>query len=169
MTKPVEKTLGMRALEREGISYTAFYFPESIHDALGVAAHCGLPPEQVFKTLVVELPDSAGKRRPEYLLVLVPGGRSLDLKRAAAGMGVKRLAMARREDAERVTGLKAGGISALGLLGKGFGVYLDEQALELEEIVVSAGRRGINLKLRREDFIRLTGARWLQASSPSAD
>jgi len=159
----------MRALEREGIPYTPFYFPENIHDALGVAAHCGLPPEQVYKTLVVEIPDPAGKRRPEYGLVLVPGGHSLDLKQAAAALGVKRIAMADRAAAERVTGLKAGGISALGLLGKGFGVYLDEQALQLEEIVVSAGRRGINLMLRREDFIRLTGAHWLKASAPEAD
>jgi Cys-tRNA(Pro)/Cys-tRNA(Cys) deacylase len=157
----------MRALEREGVSYTPFYFPENIHDALGVAAYCGLPPELVYKTLVVEVPDPAGKRRPEYILVLVPGGHSLDLKLAAAGLGVKRIAMAPREAAERVTGLKAGGISALGLLGKGFGVYLDEQARQLEEIVVSAGRRGINLRLRREDFIRLTDARWLKASAPS--
>jgi len=159
----------MRALEREGIPYTPFYFPENIHDALGVAAHCGLPPEQVYKTLVVEIPDPAGKRRPEYGLVLVPGGHSLGLKQAAAALGVKRIAMADRAEAERVTGLKAGGISALGLLGKGFGVYLDEQALQLEEIVVSAGRRGINLMLRREDFIRLTGAQWLKASVPEAD
>ncbi len=167
MSKPVEKTLGMRALERQGIPYTPLTFPETIHDALGVAEYCGLPPELVYKTLVVEVPDPAGKRRPEYVLVLVPGGHSLDLKQAAAGLGVKRVAMARREEAERVTGLKAGGISALGLLGKGFAVYLDEQARQLEEIVISAGRRGINLRLRREDFLRLTGARWLKASVPS--
>jgi Cys-tRNA(Pro)/Cys-tRNA(Cys) deacylase len=164
----VEKTLGMRALEREGIPYTPFTFPETIHDALGVAEYCGLPPEQVFKTLVVEVPDPAGRRRPEYVLVLVPGGHSLDLKQAAAGLGVKRVAMARQEIAEHVTGLKVGGISALGLLGKGFGVYLDERAQEFEEIVVSAGRRGINLQLRREDFVRLTGARWIRASVSSA-
>jgi Cys-tRNA(Pro)/Cys-tRNA(Cys) deacylase len=164
----VEKTLGMRALEREGIPYTPFTFPETIHDALGVAEYCGLPPEQVFKTLVVEVPDPAGRRRPEYVLVLVPGGHSLDLKQAAAGLGVKRVTMARQEIAEHVTGLKVGGISALGLLGKGFGVYLDERAQEFEEIVVSAGRRGINLQLRREDFVRLTGARWIRASVSSA-
>jgi len=168
LSKPVEKTLGMRALEREGISYTPFTFPEAIHDALGVAEYCGLPPEQVFKTLVVEVPDPAGRRRPEYVLVLVPGGHSLDLKQAAAGLGFKRATMARQEDAEHVTGMKVGGISALGLLGKGFGVYLDERAQEFEEIVVSAGRRGINLQLRREDFVQLTGARWIRASVSSA-
>ena len=167
MSKPPEKTLGMRTLDREGVPYTPYYFPEDIHDALGVAAYCGLPPEQVFKTLVVELPDPVGKKRPAHALVLIPGGYTLDLKQAAAEMGVKRLAMARREQAEQVTGLKAGGISALGLLGKGFGVFLDERARLHEEIVVSAGRRGINLKLRREDFIRLTGARWLKAGVPA--
>ena len=164
MSKPVEKTLGMRALEREGIPYTPFTFPETIHDALGVAKYCGLPPEQVFKTLVVEVPDPGGRQRPQHVLVLVPGGHSLDLKQAAAGLGVKRVTMARQEIAEHVTGQKVGGISALGLLGKGFAVYLDEQARQLEEIVISAGRRGINLRLRREDFLRLTGARWLKAS-----
>lgn len=162
---PPEKTLGMRALEREGIPYTPLYFPESIHDALGVAEHCGLPPEQVYKTLVVEVPNSARRQPPSFVLVLVPGGRSLDLKQAAVGLGVKRLAMARQDAAERVTGLKVGGISALGLLGKGIRVYLDESARELDEIVVSAGRRGINLTLRREDFMRLTGAKWLRATT----
>ncbi|MCJ7512971.1 MAG: hypothetical protein MUO23_08375 [Anaerolineales bacterium] len=162
---PPEKTLGMRALEREGIPYAPLYFPESIHDALGVAEHCGLPPEQVYKTLVVEVPNSARRQPPSFVLVLVPGGRSLDLKQAAVGLGVKRVAMARQDDAERLTGLKVGGISALGLLGKGIRVYLDDSARELDEIVVSAGRRGINLTLRRADFMRLTGAKWLRAST----
>jgi Cys-tRNA(Pro)/Cys-tRNA(Cys) deacylase len=168
VSKAPEKTLGMRALDREGIPYTPYYYPESIHDALGVAEHCGLPPEQVFKTLVVEVPDPGGRQRPRHVLVLVPGGFSLDLKQAAAGLGAKRVTMARQETAEHVTGLNVGGISALGLLGKGFGVYLDERAQEFEEIVVSAGRRGINLRMRREDFIRLTGARWIRASVSSA-
>jgi Cys-tRNA(Pro)/Cys-tRNA(Cys) deacylase len=160
-----EKTLGMRALEREAIPYDPIYFPESIHDALGVAAHAGTPAEQVYKTLVVQVPDLANNRRPTHVLVVVAGDRALDLKKTAAGLGVKRVAMARQDDAERMTGLKVGGISALGLLGKGFRVYLDRAAMLQDEIIVSAGRRGINLRLRRDDFMRITGAEWLDAST----
>jgi len=156
----------MRALEREGIPYTPFYFPENIHDALGVAAHCGLPPEQVYKTLVVQVIDPATQaplRSHKPLLILVAATRTLDPKKVAAALGVKRVGMARQADAERMTGLKVGGISALSLLHRGFEVYVDEPAMLFEEFVVSAGQRGLNLRLKVVDLLAVTGAGWMDA------
>ena len=72
--------------------------------------------------------------------------------------------MARQADAEGLTGLKVGGISALALLNKGFQIFLDRPALERTQIVVSAGRRGINLRLAVKDLVRVTGSRVVDAS-----
>lgn len=163
------KTLAMRVLDGKSIAYEVVEFPDSIHDALGVAEHSGLPAQAVYKTLVAQVVDSATGhplKSGKPVLIMVAAGRSLDLKKLAAGLGVKKAAMARQADAERLTGLKVGGISALALLNRGFRIYLDEQAILLESIVVSAGERGLNLRLKVDDLIAVTGARLLDASQP---
>lgn len=149
----------MRLLEKAGAPYEVLTFPESLHSADGVAQHFGIPLSQVYKTLAVARP-SGGKP----LLVMVAADRSLNLKALAAAVGEKKLAMARRAEAERLTGLKVGGISALALLNRGVQVYLDRPATELERIVVSAGRRGVNLWLGVQDLLRVTRAHVVDAS-----
>jgi Cys-tRNA(Pro)/Cys-tRNA(Cys) deacylase len=165
MDRP-KKTLASRVLEAQGIPYQVVLFPETIHDALGVAEHSGVPPSMVYKTLVVQTQEPTASRKTKAILVLVAADRSLDLKKVAYAIGAKRVEMAPRAEAERLTGLKVGGISALALLDRGFKVHLDEQAHLLEEIVVSAGQRGINLRLRVEDLRRVTGAEWADVSRP---
>ena len=149
----------MRLLESRGVEYDEIVFPQDIHDALGVAEVAGLPVQSVYKTLVVlgEPPAS----RPA--LILEPADATLDLKRAARGMGVKRVGMAGQAEAERLTGLQVGGISALALTHLRWPVFLDRRAESLESVVVSAGQRGRNVRLRVVDFIRVTGARWIDA------
>lgn len=154
------KTLAMRILEGQGISYDVVEFPEAIHDALGVAVHARLPPENVYKTLVVQAVDPGFKP----ILIMVAADRTLSLKRIAQAVGVKKVRMARHAEAERLTGLEVGGISALALLNKGFAIYLDEWATLLDDIVVSAGRRGLNLRLAVQDLIRVTGAELIEAT-----
>lgn len=154
-----KKTLAMRVLEGQNVDYQVVEFPESIHDARGVAEHAGIPVDHVYKTLVVQTNEP--KSKP--LLVMVAADRTLDLKKLAQAVGVKKLHMARHADAERLTGLKVGGISALALLNKGFTVYLDEEAISLDYIVVSAGQRGLNLRFDVEDLIRITGATLIPA------
>ncbi len=155
-----QKTLAMRVLEGQNVAYQVVEFPESIHDARGVAEHAGIPADHVYKTLVVQ--DNEPRSKP--LLVMVAADRSLDLKKLAQEVGVKKLQMARHVDAERLTGLKVGGISALALLNKGFSIYLDEEAILLDKIVVSAGQRGLNLRLDVDDLIRVTGAALVAAN-----
>jgi len=129
------------------------YSPD-IHSAEGVAEAVGLPPEQVFKTLVVV----STAARPQSYLAIVPGHREVDLKKLALATGEKKLRMATQREAEYLTGLQVGGISALALLNRGFRVYLDASAQEFDSILVSAGRRGINLQLAPDDLMRVTNA-----------
>ena len=146
----------MRVLDQRKIPYSAHSYDDAIHSADGAAAALGVPTEQVFKTLVV-LRD---KGRP--LLVVVSGDRELDLKRLATSVGEKRLRMSSRREAESLTGLLSGGISALALLDKGFAVCLDISARQWEQIYVSGGQRGINLQLKVGDFATVTGARFVE-------
>src|SRR2546430_13849016 len=118
----------MRVLEARGVRYEVLSFPDTIHSAVGVAAYYGLPPTQVYKTLVVVL--AQGKPA----LVLIAGDREIQLKRLAPVLGEKKLRMATQKEAEAWTGLKVGGISALALLQRGFPVYIDRTAVALDEI-----------------------------------
>ena len=156
----------MRILDQRQIDYTVREFPDSIHSADGVADYFDLPPEMVYKTLVV-LPGAGkpfGKTQEKPLLVMVAGSRELSLKKLAKAVGQKKVQMAPHKEAERLTGLQTGGISALALLRKNFPVYLDRPALELDRILVSAGKRGVNLELAVQDLIQLTKAKVIEAT-----
>lgn len=153
-----EKLNSMRILEQQKVSYIVREFPDTIHSADGVADHFGLPREWVYKTLVV-LPNTG-----KPMLVMVSGSRELDLRKLATAVGQKKVQMAPHKDAERLTGLQTGGISALALLHKNFAVYLDQPALALERILVSAGKRGVNLELAVQDLIRVTKAKVVEAT-----
>src|SRR3989304_4579810 len=131
----------MRLLEKRGVGYQPVVFPGPIHDALGVATYAGLSPEIVYKTLVVLVVDPLHRGAARALLAMIAAGRSLDLKKMARAAGAKRVEMAPQVEAERLTGLKVGGISALGLMDRGVPVYLDEAAPGLGGIVVSPGQR----------------------------
>jgi Cys-tRNA(Pro)/Cys-tRNA(Cys) deacylase len=148
------KTNAMRALDQRKIIYRAVSYSPEIHSATEVAEILEAPPNHVYKTLVV-LPES-GQGRP--MLVMVPGSKELDLKVFGASTGEKKVRMATQREAENLTGLLVGGISAPALLQKGFRVFIDEEALRLDQIYVSAGQRGINLQLARADLIKITEA-----------
>jgi len=162
----------MRVLDGRQVAYQVIEFPDTIHDALGVAEVARVPPEMVYKTLVVQVLDPATQvplRSHKPLLILIAATRSLDPKKAAAALGVKRVGMARQADAERLTGLRVGGISALSLLNRGFEVYVDEPAMLLDEFVVSAGQRGLNLRLSVDAFVQVVSAKWLDAGRESVN
>jgi Cys-tRNA(Pro)/Cys-tRNA(Cys) deacylase len=122
-----------------GLSYG-----EEAAQALGVDAH------QVFKTLVAEVDGS-------LTVAVVPVDGQVDLKALADAVGGKRAAMADPPAAERATGYVVGGISPLGQRRR-LPTVIDESALELPTILVSAGRRGVDVELAAADLIRLTGA-----------
>ncbi|MFQ5577534.1 MAG: YbaK/EbsC family protein, partial [Anaerolineae bacterium] len=135
-------------------------FPDSIHSATGVAECVGKPPAMVYKTLVVLR--TRPKTKP--MLVMVAADRELDLKQVAKAVAEKKVKMAPHRRAEELTGLRVGGISALALLNRGFEVYIDRPARALETVLVSAGRRGLNVELPVNDLVAVTGAKWIDAS-----
>jgi Cys-tRNA(Pro)/Cys-tRNA(Cys) deacylase len=148
-----DKNNVMRMLEAHGVPYETYTFPPEIRSAEGVAQVVSLPVSQVYKTLVVV------RKRGRPLLVMIAGDRELDLKRLARAVGEKKLRMASHKEAESLTGLQVGGISALPLLNRGFEVYIDRAATKLKQVLVSAGCRGINLGMAVEDLIRVTKAK----------
>ncbi len=149
-----DKTLAMRLLEGKKVAYSALrYDPDVYVSAVEVAEAVGLPPSQVFKTLVTQ--PETGKP----ILAVVPSDVELDLKALAQAAGLKKVRMATQADAERLTGLQKGGISALALVNKGFRVFLDSSAQQFAQIAMSAGERGVQVVLAPADFVRVTGAR----------
>jgi Cys-tRNA(Pro)/Cys-tRNA(Cys) deacylase len=160
MAKKKKKELklnSMRVLEAQDVSYEVFTYPPQRHSAVEVAELAGVPPAQVYKTLVVQ------REEGKPLLVMVAGDRELNLKRLAAAIGEKKLWMASHRDAERLTGLKVGGISPLALLNRGFDIYADRAAAEQNHVYVSAGQRGVNLRVAVDDLFQVTGARLVEA------
>lgn len=155
------KLNAMRLLESHKIPYEALAFPDTIHDAGEVAETLGVPPELVYKTLVVQ--SAAAGDKPA--LALVASTRQLDLKKLAAAWGVKKAGMAAHREAERLTGLKVGGISALALTHKRWTVFIDQPATAHEHIIVSAGQRGVNLRVPTTALIQVTGARVAEISA----
>lgn len=152
------KTNAMRALDAAGVVYEPFFYPETIHSAEKVADLLGVPARIVFKTLVV-LGDET-----RQLLVMTPGDRELDMRLVARGVGAKSARMAPQREAERLTGLKVGGISPLALLDRRFEVFLDAPGTELDELYINGGQRGVNLKLAVRDLLAVTDARILEAT-----
>lgn len=150
----VPKPLAVRRLEAQGIPCRLHRFDADIRSGVDVAIALGVEPGRVLKTLVIE--EQPPRGRP--FLLMVPAPLTVDLKALAATLGVRRLRMASHSDAERLTGLKVGGISALALAGRGFRVLLDRSALEHELVLVSAGERGADVEIRTTDLIRFTDA-----------
>ena len=146
-----------RFLESKKVAHKVFTYDydAGIESAVQVAEAIGLPPAQVFKTLVA-LADQPN-RKP--MLVIIPGPDTLDLKALAKAANLKKAKMATHAEAESLTGLQTGGISPLALINKGFEVYLSDQAQAFESIAVSAGQRGANIQLGVKELIKLTNAR----------
>lgn len=152
MAKSPLKTNAMRLLDARKVTYEPFAYDDSIHSAVEAAAAIGAPPEAVYKTIV------ALRERGKPLLTMMPGPSELEPRRLAKSIGEKSIRIATQREAERLTGLQVGGISALALLAKPFDVCLERAALDLEQIWISAGQRGVNVRLRVDDLIRVTGA-----------
>lgn len=142
-------TPAVAAAKQAGIEFTLHeYEGVELGDgdyALGVAAALGRPAAQLFKTLVASVD---GK----LAVFVVPADRQLDLR--AAG---KRATLAGKAEAERATGYVVGGISPLGQRRQ-LPTTVDASVFDWETILVSAGRRGLQIELAPSDLVRLTDA-----------
>lgn len=148
------KLNSMRLLEQHHTPYEVIEFDDSLRDAGEIADILGIPAHMVYKTLVAE-PEGGGKP----FLIMIAANRRLHLKRLALAAGVKKIRMSSHKDAEALTGLKVGGISALALVHKNWAVFLDQPAMELEHILVSGGQRGVDLRVPVADLVRILRAR----------
>lgn len=150
----MNKTNAMRQLDTAKIKYEPMTYEVDESDLSGVhiAEQIGLPVEIVFKTLVAK----GDKTGP--IVLVIPCAREIDLKRAAAATGNKKLEMVAVKDLLGLTGYIRGGCSPVGMKKK-FPTWFDEAVNEQEKITVSAGVRGCQLLLAAEDILRFTGAK----------
>lgn len=144
-----------RLLDQRKIAYTAHELPAEKLGALETAQHLGISPNLVYKTIVVTRVE---KGKP--VLAVCPGDREVDLKALAMAVGEKKLALPTEKEAERLTGLQAGGISPLALINRGFQVVIDLSAQSLEEFYISGGQRGLNIRLAPAALCQLVNAKF---------
>jgi Cys-tRNA(Pro)/Cys-tRNA(Cys) deacylase len=143
-----------RFLDARKVAYVAHELPSEKLGALEAARQMGVPPGQVFKTIVI----LREKKKP--VLAVVPGPRVVDLKLLAAFLGEKKVSLPTEREAEQLTGLQAGGISPLALINKGFQAVIDSAAQGFDQIYISGGQRGLDIQLRADDLAKLVNAKF---------
>lgn len=150
-----EKTNAARILDREGVAYELreYVVDENDLSAPHVAEAIGMPPEQVFKTLV------ARGDRTGVLLACIPANTELDLKAIASASGNKKVELVPVKEVLALTGYIRGGVSPVGTR-KPYPLYLDETAILWDVISVSAGVRGCQMLLAPDQLVRVVGAQY---------
>ncbi|QNI33776.1 Cys-tRNA(Pro) deacylase [Alloacidobacterium dinghuense] len=147
------KTNAARYLDSLGIQYELREYELDSEDfsAILVAEKIGLPPEQVFKTLLCVTSDK------EHAFAVVPGNAELDFKKLANAAGTRKAEMVSLKEIQPLTGYIRGGVTVFGAK-KNFPVYADE-TLELFDVIsVSAGTRGTQIIVSPVDYIRASHA-----------
>lgn len=152
-----------RLLDQRKIAYT-------LHDletteklpAIDVAILLDLPPERVFKTIILSPTSGKGK----LIAALVPASRKVDAKKLAAALHEKKVSPLKHSEAEVITGMLTGGISPLGLINKPFRIIADNSINSLETVMISAGERGWDIEIQPNALLSLCKAQTKPISSP---
>ena len=148
-----EKTNVMRLLDAAKIDYEAFeYDAEKYVSGVEVAKALGEDEDALFKTLV-----TYSEKAREHFVFCIPSAYELDLKKAAEAAGVKDIEMIRQKELLPLTGYVHGGCSPIGMK-KAYPTFIHESALLYDHIYVSAGIRGLQLKIAPGDLFAYTGA-----------
>jgi Cys-tRNA(Pro)/Cys-tRNA(Cys) deacylase len=149
----MKKTNAARLLDARSIDYELAEYEVNENDlsATTLAKKLGQDVEQIFKTLVLR------GDKTSVFVVVVPGNAEVDLKKAAKVSGNKNCAMVHQKELLGLTGYIRGGCSPLGMK-KTYPIYIHETCQLFDQIYISAGQRGLQLKLNPEDLIRMTGA-----------
>ena len=143
-----------RFLDSRKVPYTVFELPREKLGGEEVARLLNVLPEIVFKSIVI-LRKGSGKP----ILAVVPGNIEVNLKQLAASVGEKKVSPATQREAEKITRLQAGGISPLALINRGFEIVIHRSVQEFEEVHVSGGELGVNIRLASSNLINLTRAK----------
>ncbi|MDE6621879.1 MAG: Cys-tRNA(Pro) deacylase [Lachnospiraceae bacterium] len=150
--KTRNKTNAMRILDTKKIPYTTHtYECDEFIDAVQIADMLGLPYEKVYKTLVTQ-----GSSKNYYVFV-IPIAEELDMKKAAKSVGEKSVAMLHVKDINAVTGYIRGGCTAIGMK-KQYVTRIEQSAQNLDKIIVSGGKLGMQLELTPQDLAAASGA-----------
>ncbi len=149
----MQKTNAARLLEKAGIAYdlVPYEVDESNLAADHVASQLGEPIEQVFKTIVLH------GDRTGYFVCILAGNREINLRKTASATGNKKVELIPLKELQPLTGYIRGGCTALGMK-KPFPVFISPDALAFPFIYVSAGQRGLQIKVNPRDWIEVTHA-----------
>lgn len=157
MAKKIEKTNAARLLDRAGIAYELIPYEVDENDlaATHVAESLGEPIERVYKTLVLR-----GDRNGHFVCV-VQGDRAVDLKAAAKASGNKSADLIPMKELLPTTGYIRGGCSPIGMKRR-FPIFIDSSCEAFDYIYISAGVRGLQLRIAPNDLVRFVGAELAQ-------
>ncbi|CAD2079728.1 Cys-tRNA(Pro)/Cys-tRNA(Cys) deacylase [Jeotgalicoccus coquinae] len=149
--KKIQKTNAMRVLENYRINYDVheYAWNEEHTDAKTAADKVAMPFQKVYKTLV------AVGNITGVIVACIPASNELDLKKFAKASGNKKVDMLHMKDLEKTTGYIRGGCSPVGMK-KLFPTYIAAEAEAMETIIVSAGKRGMQMELPTGDLIEVT-------------
>lgn len=153
MTAKIQKTNAARLLDKAGISYDLVPYevdPDNLA-ASHVAEQLGEDINMVYKTLVLH-----GDRFGHFVCV-IPGNREVDLKKAAKISGNKKAEMIPMKELLPTTGYIRGGCSPIGLK-KPFPIFIQEDCLQYSHIFISAGQRGLQIKISPKELIKFINA-----------
>jgi Cys-tRNA(Pro)/Cys-tRNA(Cys) deacylase len=165
--KPIQKTNAARLLDQMGIHYELRKYEVDPDDltAEAVAAKIGLPPGQVFKTLVAR-PDRS-KDRNGIVMAVIPGDQELNLKALAAAAGERRLQLVAVKELQGLTGYIRGGVTALAAK-RDSPVFIDETIELFDVVAISAGIRGLQILIATADYLRATKGEVAAIGQPKA-
>lgn len=151
----MKKTNAVRILETHNISFQTYEYISSDDelDAVSVATKIGVAPEQVFKTLV------ARNEKGDVFVFVIPGNYELELKKGAKTSGSKKIELIKVKELLPLTGYVRGGCSPIGMK-KSYPTFVDETAQLFECIFVSAGVRGMQLKINPVDLCMVIDAKY---------
>ena len=144
-------TRAIRFLREQGVSFEVAEYNHLVKGALFAAEAIGMPVEKTIKTLVVEL------SKKSYVVALMPGNKTISLKKLARIRGAKRAVMANANTAERLSGYTVGGISPFGMKQR-LPVTMDAGLLSFDKVATNGGKRGVMLIMRPSDILKVTDA-----------
>ncbi|WP_280944690.1 Cys-tRNA(Pro) deacylase [Enterococcus faecalis] len=158
--KTQQKTNAMRMVEQHKVPYKEYEFAwsEDHLSAESVAESSGIDKGRIFKTLV-----TVGNKTG-LVVAVIPGNQELDLKKLAKASGNKKVEMLHLKDLEATTGYIRGGCSPIGMK-KQFPTYLAEEAQQYSAIIVSAGKRGMQIELAPEAILSLTNGQFAEITT----
>ncbi|MCP4178243.1 MAG: Cys-tRNA(Pro) deacylase [bacterium] len=151
-------TPAIKLLKKKNIPFTVHEYehnPNCIHYGDEASKKLGINPDQMFKTLIVEI----NNNQKNLSVAIVPASKKLDIKAYASIIKEKKVNMAIPHDAEKATGYITGGISPLAQKNNNLRFIADSSINNFKTIFVSAGKRGLQIELKPKDLLLITNAK----------